>query len=120
MIANHPCTCHVPCTCGSQAATIASLKAALEELEADRGEAEMALDWITSSRDDWKARCIESEAERSSLAIHVDLADAKIKRHEATISRLREGLERIADEDWRGNKPAHITQAASLLYEEEA
>ena len=80
----------------------------------------MALDWITSSRDDWKARCIESEAERSSLAIHVDLADAKIKRHEATISRLREGLERIADEDWRGNKPAHITQAASLLYEEEA
>ena len=31
-----PCTCHVPCTCGSQDATIASLKAALQEAEQDR------------------------------------------------------------------------------------
>ena len=34
-----PCTCHVPCTCGSQAARI-------EELEAERDEARAAiLEW---------------------------------------------------------------------------
>ena len=89
-----PCTCPVPCTCGSQAATIASLKAALEE--AERVSACNLAGWQdcaeTASRHLREAEG-ERDAARDAIRYTLDTVPSSVEERSASITRAFRALQ---------------------------
>ena len=117
-----PCTCHVPCTCGSQAATIASLKAALEEAEGRNGELRAEVKGKTSKITQlsqlarkWERK--HSHRENWIRALRGDRADLKVRLRAAEGERdaLRAALDAVMDESRLIDRYAWVDSTCRIL-----